>query len=214
MPEDRLAEAAALVALLRRRGAKWADVTAEVLSEGSAMPVLRRAFYAGATLFDDDDALDVALDAAATEVRRWSAEGIAVHCLFDDTYPARLRDIHQMPPIVFTRGTVAEDRRAVAVVGTRSPSEQGLKIARSTAVALADSGVTVVSGLAQGIDTAAHEAALRAGGRTVAIIGTGVERQTRMAGDRVDRPAGDEVVPEFQAAGFVHRQRIPARTRA
>jgi DNA processing protein len=109
MPEDRLAEAAALVALLRRRDAKWADVTAEVLSEGSAMPVLRRAFYSGATLFDDGDALDIALGAAAAEVQGWSADGIGVHCLFDDSYPARLRDIHQMPPMVFTRGTLAED---------------------------------------------------------------------------------------------------------
>ncbi|MEV8512862.1 DNA-processing protein DprA [Dactylosporangium sp. NPDC051484] len=176
MPEDRLAETAALVALLRRPGARWADITADVLAEGSAMPVLRRALYFGATLFDDDNAIDRVLDAAAAEVRDWLAGGIAVHCLFDDTYPAQLRDIHQMPPVVFTRGTLAGDRRAVAVVGTRNPTERGLATARTVAGALAESGVTVVSGLAKGIDTAAHEAALRVGGRTVAIIGTGVNR--------------------------------------
>ncbi|WP_432836366.1 DNA-processing protein DprA [Dactylosporangium sp. CA-092794] len=192
MPEDRLAEAAALVALLRRPGARWADIAADVLAEGRAMPVLRRALYSGATLFDDDDAFDAALDAAADEVRGWLTEGIAVHCLFDESYPAPLRDIHQMPPVVFTRGSLADDRRAVAVVGTRNPSERGVRTARRAATALARSAVTVVSGLAKGIDTAAHEAALEAGGRTVAIIGTGVNRSYPAA----NRPLQDRIVRE------------------
>ncbi|MGI5239809.1 DNA-processing protein DprA [Dactylosporangium sp. CA-139066] len=176
MSEDRLAETAALVALLRRPGARWADVATDVLVEGRAVTVLRRAMYAGATLFDDEDAMDVAIKAATAEVRGWLSDGIAVHCLFDASYPAQLRDIHQMPPLVFTRGALAEDSRAVAVVGTRKPTERGLTTARTIAAALAESRVTVVSGLAEGIDTAAHEASLQAGGRTVAIIGTGVNR--------------------------------------
>jgi DNA processing protein len=176
MPEGRLLETAALVALLRRPTARWADVTTDVLAEGGAMSVLRRTLYSGATLFDDDNAFDLVLESALTEVRGWLAEGISIHCLFDDGYPVQLRDIHQMPPIVFTRGAPAEDRRAVAVVGTRNPTERGLSTARAVAAALAEGGVTVVSGLAKGIDTAAHEATLRAGGRTVAVIGTGVNR--------------------------------------
>ncbi|WP_326556110.1 DNA-processing protein DprA [Micromonospora sp. NBC_01796] len=175
MPDDREAQVAALVALLRQPGARWTEIATDVLAEGNALTALHRRLGAEATLFADDPARD-ALDAALAELQEWAANGIAVHSLFDDTYPARLRDIHQMPPIIFTRGAVADDRWAVAVVGTRKPSEHGVSIAESCATALAESGITVVSGLAAGIDTAAHTAALRAGGRTVAVIGTGVNR--------------------------------------
>lgn len=175
MPDDHQAQVAALVALLRRPGARWTEIAAEVLAEGSALAVLRRQLGAGETLFADDPTRD-ALDAARVELQAWAADEIGVHTLFDDSYPSRLRDIHQMPPVVFTRGTLAEDRRAVAVVGTRKPTDHGVGIAETCATALAESGITVVSGLAAGIDTAAHTAALRAGGRTVAVIGTGVNR--------------------------------------
>lgn len=174
MPDDHQAQVAALVALLRRSGARWTEIAAEALAEGSALAVLHRRLGVAENLFDDP--IQEALDAAWTELRAWTADGIGVHSLFDETYPAGLRDIHQMPPLVFTRGTLAEDRRAVAVVGTRKPTDHGLGIAESCASALAESGITVVSGLAAGIDTAAHTAALRAGGRTVAVIGTGVNR--------------------------------------
>jgi DNA processing protein len=176
MSDDREVQLAALVALLHRRGARWHEVTAEVLEEGSALAVLERAHGVQDTLFGDGVAVEEALSSAASEVQAWRAAGIGVHSLFDDSYPARLRDIHQIPPIVFTRGTLEEDRWAVAVVGTRKPTEEGVATAETIADALAQSGVTVVSGLAQGIDTAAHTAALRAGGRTVAVIGTGINR--------------------------------------
>lgn len=176
MREDRPAQVAALVALLRQPGARWAEVTEDVLVEGSAVAVLHGTLGAGETLFPDEASAHALLDAAEAELRTWVADGIGVHTLFDDSYPARLRDIHQMPPIVFTRGALADDRRAVAVVGTRRPTARGVEIADDIATALAESGVTVVSGLAEGIDTAAHTAALRVGGRTVAVIGTGVNR--------------------------------------
>jgi DNA processing protein len=88
-----------------------------------------------------------------------------------------------MPPVLFTRGRPEPDTHAVAVVGSRSASDTGLRIARAVSTSLADRGVTVVSGLAKGIDTAAHEAALEAGGRTVAVIGTGI-RQAYPASNR------------------------------
>jgi DNA processing protein len=175
MPEDRQAQLAALVALLQRPGARWADITADVVAEGSATAVLHRSLNADNTLFSDGS-LEAALAAANADLFTWTADGIGIHSLFDDTYPARLRDVHQMPPIVFTRGSVEDDRRAVAVVGTRKPTERGIANAETIATALAESGVTVVSGLALGTDTAAHTAALRAKGRTVAVIGTGVNR--------------------------------------
>lgn len=176
MHDDRQTQAAALIALLRRPGARWQEITAEILAEADALAVLQRHLGENDTLFPDQDGVDAVLDAATGELQAWQANRIGVHTLLHDSYPVRLRDIREMPPVVFTRGTLAEDRRAVAVVGTRKPSDRGIGIAEAIATALAESGVTVVSGLALGIDTAAHTAALRAGGRTVAVIGTGVDR--------------------------------------
>jgi len=129
----------------------------------------------GARIYDEV-ALKAAMEKAAKLLDAWQADGIGVHSLFDDSYPAPLRDIHQMPPLVFTRGSLQNDRRSIAVVGTRTPTKAGVATATRIATALVENGVTVVSGLAQNIDTAAHTAALRAHGRTAAVIGTGVNR--------------------------------------
>jgi DNA processing protein len=96
--------------------------------------------------------------------------------ILDGDYPARLRGIHQAPPILFARGTLIADDSAVSVVGSRQASDRGLDIAAGVARELVSRSVTVVAGLALGIDTAAHRAALAVGGRTVAIIGTGINR--------------------------------------
>ena len=80
--------------------------------------------------------------------------------VLDDGYPANLRMIHDHPPFLFVRGSLEPtDDRAIAVVGTRKPSEEGLAAARRIAASLADRGITVVSGMAEGIDTAAHAGA-------------------------------------------------------
>lgn len=170
-----LMEKAALVALLRRPGARWHDITSEVLDQGSAVQVLKSQLGDPGALFPAGD-VNQEIRARADELRGWEAAGIDVHDLFAPSYPAQLRDIHQLPPLLFTKGTLCDDRRAVAVVGTRNASDRGLEIARTVARTLALSNVTVVSGLAVGIDTAAHTAALEAGGRTVAVLGTGIER--------------------------------------
>ena len=97
--------------------------------------------------------------------------------VLDDGYPANLRMIHDHPPFLFVRGSLEPtDDRAIAVVGTRKPSEEGVAAARRIAASLADRGITVVSGMAEGIDTAAHAGALNAGGRTLAVFGTGISR--------------------------------------
>lgn len=97
--------------------------------------------------------------------------------VLDDEYPANLRMVHDHPPFLFVRGTLEpSDERAIAVVGTREPSEKGARIAEQIAGSLADRGITVVSGMAAGIDTAAHTGALSAGGRTLAVFGTGIDR--------------------------------------
>ena len=95
----------------------------------------------------------------------------------DPDYPASLRNIAQPPPVLYVCGTLLPaDEWAVAVVGTRHASSYGREVARDLAAGLAANGVTVVSGLARGIDVVAHRAALEAGGRTIAVLGSGVDQ--------------------------------------
>jgi DNA processing protein len=92
-----------------------------------------------------------------------------------DGYPKSLDDLTDAPPVLFVQGEVlAADEIAVAMVGTRHATAYGLKQARHLAYLLAKSGVTVVSGLARGIDAAAHEGAIDGGGRTIAVLGSGL----------------------------------------
>lgn len=169
-------EHAALVALLRTltQGERWATVTERVLECGSAA----RAWEdrVGGALFPDPELL-AAFQAAQADVAGWTAAGNRMVGILDDDYPARLREIHQAPPFLFVAGELRREDPAIAIVGSRKASERGLGIATSVASALSAEGVTVLSGLAAGIDAAAHTAALAAGGRTVAVIGTGINKQ-------------------------------------
>ena len=112
---------------------------------------------------------------AARELDDAARHGIELLTLSDDGYPRMLREIHDPPGVLYIRGTlVEEDQLAVAIVGTRHASRYGLKCAEELASALSRAGFTVVSGLARGIDAAAHRGALRAGGRTIAVLGGGL----------------------------------------
>jgi DNA processing protein len=96
--------------------------------------------------------------------------------LWDPGYPPSLKNIYDPPPLLFVRGTLREeDSRSIAVVGTRRPSSYGLLMAERLAAALAQAGFPVVSGLARGIDSAAHAASIRSGNRTIAVIGSGID---------------------------------------
>lgn len=106
-----------------------------------------------------------------------AAQGIQVLTWEDEAYPARLKEIDQPPPILYLRGELTmEDSWAVAVVGTRRVTAYGRQVTEELASYLAQNGVTVVSGLARGVDAIAHQAALKAGGRTLAVMGNGVDR--------------------------------------
>lgn len=101
---------------------------------------------------------------------------LGVHTFRDVSYPAQLREIHQVPPVLFSRGMLHPSDPAVSVVGSRWPCDRSVDWASEVSTALVSAGITVVSDLAAGIDTAAHTAALDAGGRTVAVLGTGINR--------------------------------------
>lgn len=118
-----------------------------------------------------------AIDVAATQqaLTRWQAAGVRILLRGASDYPSRLGGLPDAPPVLFCRGTPGQgDERAVALVGTRQPTVQGRHAAETLAAVCAGRGWTVVSGLANGIDTAAHQAALEAGGRTLAVLGSGV----------------------------------------
>ncbi len=117
---------------------------------------------------------DAARAHATAQVASWGTHGHQVLTILDDGYPVRLASVHQAPPLLFAEGNVLADDMGVSVVGSRVASPEQLGAAAATARRLVGHGLTVVSGLAAGIDTAAHEAALAVGGRTVAVMGTGL----------------------------------------
>ncbi|MDE0669014.1 MAG: DNA-processing protein DprA [bacterium] len=138
----------------------------------------------GGLIPEDREWLEAGVARAAGRRGHWESElarlagvGVAVVACTDAAFPLNLRLVHDAPPLLFVRGTlVDEDRRAVAIVGTRSPSAAGRALAGRLAAGAVESGYTVVAGLAAGIDTAAQVAAVNAGGRTIAVFGTDIER--------------------------------------
>ncbi len=102
--------------------------------------------------------------------------GAEVVTLEDENYPRLLRETEGSPAVLYIKGTLlAQDQRAVAVVGTRKASNYGTEMTRRLVSALAQAGVTIVSGLAYGIDVIAHQEALNVGGRTIAVLGCGID---------------------------------------
>jgi DNA processing protein len=115
--------------------------------------------------------------AAFEEIERARRFGAGILTLQDAAYPALLKASADPPPLLYLLGPIVpEDALAVAVVGSRRPTPRGITIAREIAAGLAAAGFTVVSGLARGIDAAAHQGALAAGGRTLAFLGSGLDR--------------------------------------
>ena len=130
--------------------------------------------------------LDTRVVSAITEVRtkidphdeldRVQKAGVDVLTWHDPTYPRLLREIDDLPPVLYVRGELTDDdQRSVTIVGTRKPTAYGKEAARHLSGDLASAGVTVVSGLARGIDGIAHRAALEAGGRTLGVMGSGLD---------------------------------------
>lgn len=105
------------------------------------------------------------------------AQGIQIFTWQDESYPARLREIDQPPPVLYVRGEyLPDDVFAVAIVGTRKVTPYGRQVTEEIASFLAANGITIISGLARGVDVIAHQTALKAGGRTLAVLGSGVDR--------------------------------------
>ena len=212
MSSQRCDEQAALVALLRARpdGLSWPDIMGEVLESGSALDVWERHIVPALLAHPHEpDPMDQAL----IDLETWTGEGITTLTILDQDYPDRLRGVHQAPPILFARGQLEPGDRAVSVVGSRKASDRGLSIADGVARALVRDGITVLAGLAEGIDTAAHRAAIDAGGRTVAVIGTGIRRYFPRQNEKLQDsiPAHGLVLSQFWPDAPPTRYSFPMR---
>lgn len=205
-------EQVALIAWLRRPRVAWSAVTEQLEECGSVQAAAAGQPPAQGSLFEATQA--DGLEEAARDLERWEQAGIRMVCVLDAEYPSNLRMIHQHPPVLFMRGTADEsDATSVAVVGTRQPTPRGIHQARQLAIGLAASGIPVISGLAAGIDTAAHTAALGAGGRTVAVIGTGIDRAypAQNAGLQEDIAAKGLVISQFLPGSPPTKASFPMR---
>jgi DNA processing protein len=177
-------ERAAMVALLRTGRRPWVEYSELVEELGSATAALERELQheaepGGQTTLIPDQGASVGdrVAHATADIARWDAQGMRLVTVLDPDYPPNLRAVHDRPPILFIAGGITPgDAKAVAVVGARKATPRGIEQATQIAHHLTQSGYTVVSGLAAGIDTAAHTAALNNGGRTLAVIGTGLTR--------------------------------------
>jgi DNA processing protein len=204
-------ERATLVALMRERpqAASWPGVVAEIIEVGSARSVWDACHKR--SLFDTETPAPIV--EAARQIASWRAAGLGVHTFRDASYPAQLREIHQVPPMLFSRGTGRPAEPAVSVVGSRRACGRSLDWASEVSAALVSAGITVVSGLAAGIDTAAHTAALNAGGRTVAVLGTGINRAYPAANRNLQERIASEglVLSQFWPDAPATKKSFPLR---
>ena len=166
-------------------------------------------------IVDEDDRIwikEALLSIADDRVQYWSNQlqglsmrGVRLITICDEEFPSNLHCVHNPPPLLFVRGSLqAKDVRAVAVVGARSAGPQGLKIARELSCSLAELDVVVISGLATGIDTAAHQGAIEGHGRTIAVFGTGI--------DRVYPPMNRDLAKQIECSGACISQFWPTQS--
>ena len=153
---------------------------------------------------------------AVTQQERMAESGAVLVTMGDSRYPQVLRDIFDPPPVLFVRGRVELlQSLSLGVVGTRRPTPYGVAVAERLAADLAHAGLTIVSGMARGIDTAAHKGALKAGGETVAVLGCGADvvypsENRKLAAEIAARGL---IVSEFPMGAVAFPQNFPIRNR-
>jgi DNA processing protein len=141
---------------------------------------------------------------------------IRIMTILDPDYPARLKTIHDPPPLLSVSGALSEaDHHAVAIVGTRHATPSGRIVTEQLSHGLAAAGLTVVSGLARGIDGAAHRSALEAGGRTIAVLGCGIDRTYPPEHLPLRKKIEEQgaVLSELPLGAYPHAQHFPKRNR-
>jgi DNA processing protein len=150
------------------------------------------------------------------ELKAIERERVEVRSLLDPAYPARLKMIADPPPLLYITGTLTEqDELAVAIVGARRATPAGRAMTEELSHDLAGAGMTVVSGLARGVDAAAHRGALAARGRTIAVLGCGIDRTYPPEYERLRRQIEEQgaVVSEVPMGAPPHSHHFPRRNR-
>lgn len=173
----------------------------EVLRCGDAMAVLQ------------EYGIDLA-DSATWDLHRWASRGISFLSILDPDYPRLLTEVKEAPGILYYRGTLSPEEKGVSIVGSRSADDSTLLACYELSQALVRQGIPVISGLARGVDTAAHEGALDAGGRTVAVVGTGLDQtyppENSLLQKRVEAEGG-LVLSQFEPQSTVRKFNFPMR---
>lgn len=150
------------------------------------------------------------------ELKAIEREHVEVRSVLDQTYPARLRMIADPPPLLYITGTLTEqDELAVAIVGARRATAAGRVMTEELSRDLAGAGMTVVSGLARGVDAAAHRGALAAQGRTIAVLGCGIDRTYPPEHERLRRQIEEQgaILSEAPMGAPPHSHHFPRRNR-
>ncbi|NTU41943.1 MAG: DNA-processing protein DprA, partial [Nitrospirales bacterium] len=150
------------------------------------------------------------------EIKSAHSRGIRIISYTDEDYPSCLRELEDSPVVLYLKGDLtAEDRYAVAIVGSRLMTDYGRTVTEGIASGLAVAGITVISGMARGIDTVAHKEALRSGGRSIAVLGCGLDRpyppENRILSEEISRSGC--VISEFPLGTPPNRENFPKRNR-
>lgn len=154
-------------------------------------------------------------DSIRRDLRLVRQKDIRIVTMSDPDYPELLLHIPDPPPFLYVQGQLNPRTQSIAVVGSRMATNYGLSVARRLSADLANFGFTVVSGMARGIDTAAHEGALKGGGRTVAVLGSGLDRIYPAQNHRLSRNIAKNgaVISEFPMVAEPEPHNFPARNR-
>jgi len=152
-----------------------------------------------------------------TELREAAERGISVITQDEPNYPASLREAYDPPLVLYIWGEITpRDRHAISIVGSRRATHYGMQTTKKLSYQIAQAGFTIISGLARGIDTAAHEAAVAANGRTIAVLGSGLAKlfpQENLALAEKIASGFGAVVSEFPLNKSPDKQTFPMRNR-
>jgi DNA processing protein len=155
----------------------------------------------------------ISLDDEMEKLERYK---VTVLTIKDEAYPFRLKEIYEPPPVIYVRGSLTpEDDWSLAVVGTRRPTFYGREVSEQIAGDLARNRITIISGLAKGIDATAHRAALDSGGRSIAVFGCGLDivyprEHVKLARQIMENGA---LISEFPLGTTPRRENFPLRNR-
>src|SRR5512147_1167178 len=193
-----------LVAYFGELESAWRASPAELAAAGLGLKVIERIVQARQNI--DLEKVWARIESQGIKILTWQ----------DEAYPQRLKEIDQLPPVLYIRGEyLPDDQFAVAIVGTRRVTPYGRQITEELSSFLATNGITVISGLARGVDAIAHQAALRAGGRTIGVLGSGVDKiyppeHQKLAEQMMERGA---VVSDYAVGTPPDASNFPPRNR-